>query len=287
MSFAEKMMEMSPGVLLPVPETYQASEAVATFFTWYAGPGLCLILLPWVFWRLFKLKDTVPLMMFIGGLVTSLQESALDTMGHLWWPTNLPGPAYIGYQLHVPFLIPPCYVFFIAMTGYWAYTRMKQGLTVKGVFIVWMLVASTDIIMEMPGTSTGAYIYYGDAPFKILGFPLAWGWINGTAMLTVGFLLWLIVPYVQTGWRRLLVILIPPAGFGGAYGIVSWPYFDALNFPMPVYATCLWTLVSLALCLVMVRFIAAVVAHASAAHQSSPLEALLGRALQVASKAGR
>ena len=79
-----------------MPVDYLASHTAASFFTWYAG-GFALLVLPWVFYKLLKKNDSVPLMMWIGGLFTSLQESAQDTMGHLWWPTNLPGSAYIGY----------------------------------------------------------------------------------------------------------------------------------------------------------------------------------------------
>lgn len=266
----QKVTELSPGKILPVPVDYLASHTAASFFTWYAG-GFALLVLPWVFYKLLKKNDSVPLMMWIGGLFTSLQESAQDTMGHLWWPTNLPGPAYIGYDLHVPLLIPPCYVFFIAMTGYWAYTRIKKGLTVRGVFTVWLLISLTDVFMEIPGTATAAYIYYGDAPFKILGFPLAWGWLNGTCMLMTGFLLWLVEPHLRQGWRRLMVIFVAPLAFGGAYGMVSWPYFNALNWPLPVYATWLWTAFSLVMCLIVVRFIGAMVARATGSGRSVAL----------------
>lgn len=279
MSIVEKMMEISPGRPLPVPADYLASDMAATMFTWWAG-GFALLVLPWVFKKLIQEKDSIPLMMWIGGLVTSLQESGLDHLGHLWWPTNLPGPAYIGYDLHVPLLIPPCYVFFIAMTGYWAYTKMKQGLDMTGVFKIWFIISMSDVIMEIPGTATGAYTYYGDVPFKIFGFPLAWAWMNGTCMLMVGFLLWLVAPHLQNGWRRLLVILVPPVAFGGAYGIVSWPYFNALNWPVPVWATYLLTLTSLGVSLIVVRFVAAVVASPAGAVKSSKastIEALSGR----------
>lgn len=273
----EKMMEMSPGVALPQPADFTSPEIVATSFTWWAG-GFALLVLPWVFKKLTKENDSVPLMMWLGGLVCSLLEPMLDHMGHLWWSVNLPGPVYKGYGLEIPLLIPPCYVFFIAMTGYWAYTKMKQGLDVKGVFKVWLWIAMSDVIMEIPGTATGAYQYYGDTPFKVFGFPLAWGWLNGTSMLMVGFLLWLVAPYLQTGWRRLLVVLVPVIGMGAAYGMVAWPYFIALNWPQPVWATYLWTLFSLALALITTRFVAAVVTHATQTHhQAAPLEALLGK----------
>lgn len=278
MSFFEKMMEISPGVILPNPPDFYSSDRVATLFTWWAG-GFALLVLPWVFYKLIKEKNSIPLFMWIGGLICSLLEPMLDHLGHLWWSVNLPGHVYHGYDLHIPLLIPPCYVFFISMTGYWAYTKMKQGLDVKGVFTVWFLIAMTDFIMETPGTSSGAYKYYGDmVPFQVFGFPMAWAWLNGTSMLMSGFLLWLVAPYLQSGWRRLLVVFVTVAAMGGAYGIVAWPYFIALNWPMPNWAAWLWTAFSLGLSLIVVRFIAAVVTQASAAHRASPLESLLSRA---------
>jgi len=274
------MLDISPGTRLPVPADYQASPLAATWFTIWAG-GFAVLVLPWILKKLFKDKDGIPLLMWIGGLICSLLEPMLDHLGHLWWPLNLPGPAYVGYSLNVPLLIPPCYVFFIAMTGYWAYYRMKSGLTVSGVFTVWFLISMTDVIMEMPGTSTRAYEYYGATPFKILGFPLCWAWLNGTSMFLVGFLLWLVAPYLK-GWNKALILLVPVVAMGAAYGMTAWPYFLALNWPMPVYATWLWSTASLALCLLVVRFAAAVIANRSPAsipsQQRTPLEALRGSA---------
>ncbi|MDD5176739.1 MAG: hypothetical protein PHQ05_09990 [Sterolibacterium sp.] len=272
------MMAITQHAILPMPATYSAPELYGVLWAWYAG-GVALLVLPWVFKRLFKDKDTAPLMMYIGGLICSLQEALLDTLGHLWWPANLPGPVYTAFDMPVPLLIPGCYVFFVAMTGYWAYTKMKQGIGVAGVFKVWSILALSDAIMEIPGTANGVYQYYGEVPFKILGFPLAWAWQNGTAMLMVGFLLWLVAPYLQQGWRRLLVILVTPVAFGASYGILGWPYFNALNWPMPFWAAHVWTFGGFVLSLIVVRFIAAVVAHASETHhQTAPLEALLGPA---------
>lgn len=258
MSFTEKMMEMSPGEILPVPADYMANEVVGMLFTVWAG-GFGIAVIPWALYRWAKKNDDIPVMMIIGGFICSLLEPMLDILGHLWWPTNLPGPAFIGYDLNVPLLIPPCYVFFIAMTGYWAYLKMKQGLDVKGVFVIWLLISMTDVIMEMPGTATGAYTYYGDASFKVLGFPLAWGWLNGTSMLMTGFTLWLIEPYLK-GKNRLFIIGVPIFAMGAAYGMVAWPYFMSLNWPMPWIATRLLTLLSLVLCIILVRFVAAWVA---------------------------
>lgn len=256
MSF-ENWMQIVPGQILPVPADYLANDLIGMIFTIWAG-GFGLAVLPWALYRYLKHKDDIPGLMCIGGFISSLLEPMLDHLGHLWWPTNLPGPAFMGFDLSIPYLIPPCYVFFIAMTGYWAYLRMKAGLDMKGVFVVWLIISMSDVIMEMPGTMTGAYTYYGDASFKILGFPLAWGWMNGTSMLLVGFLLWLVNPYL-TGLKRLYIILVPITAMGAAYGMVSWPYFMSLNWDMPWIATRLLTVVSLLIALVVVGFVGALV----------------------------
>ncbi|MBU0539768.1 MAG: hypothetical protein KKF24_02415 [Gammaproteobacteria bacterium] len=272
MSLMDKLMQPMIGGALPVPADYAANELVGNLFTVWAG-GFGIAVIPWALYCFFKKGNDIPLLMIFGGLICSLIEPMLDHLGHLWYPTNLPGPAFVGYDLNVPYLIPPCYVFFISMTGYWAYTRMKAGLTVKGVFITWFLIAMTDVIMEMPGTATQAYIYYGDASFKVFGFPLAWGWLNGTSMLLVGFLLYLVEPYLR-GWNRLFIIPVSVVAMGASYGMTAWPYFMSLNHDMPWIATRLLTLLSLALCLMIVRFTAAIVASGHEA--KNPIEKLNG-----------
>ncbi len=257
MDLFQKMGQPGNWLLLPPPADYTSNETVATWFTIWAG-GFAFLALPWVFKKLFKDHDAIPLLMWIGGLVCSLLEPMLDHLGHLWWSHNLPGPAFSGYGLNIPYLIPPCYVFFIAMTGYWAYYKMKQGMTTGGAFKVWFLISMTDVIMEIPGTSTHAYTYYGDAPFTVLGFPLAWGWMNGASMFMVGFLLWLVAPRLQ-GWRKAFVVLVPISAMGAAYGITAWPYFLAINWPMPGYAAYLATIFSLVITLITIRLIGEVI----------------------------
>ena len=262
MTIINSILDPVQGKWLPVPADLMAPELVGWLFTIWAG-GLGVAVFPWALYVWLKKKNDIPILLCIGGLICSLIEPMLDNLGHLWWPTNLPGPAFMGYELSVPWLIPPCYVFFISMTGYWAYLQMKKGLTIKGVFLVWLLIASTDLIMEMPGTALGAYVYYGDASFKIFGFPMAWGWLNGTAMLATGALLYVVEPHLK-GMKRLYLALVTVCAMTAAYGVTAWPYFMSLNWDgLPWIATRVLTIVSLLLCLLLVRFIAAAVAKDS------------------------
>ncbi|MEQ9586420.1 MAG: hypothetical protein RJS97_00335 [Parvibaculaceae bacterium] len=253
------IFKMVDGSRLSVPADLMAPELVGILFTIWAG-GFGIAVIPWALWRFWAKKDDLPLWMIGGGLICSLLEPMLDYLGHLWWPTNLPGPAFTGFDLNIPWLIPPCYVFFISMTGYWAYTRFKAGIDLKGAFLVWFLISMTDIIMEIPGTAFGAYVYYGDASFKVFGFPLAWGWMNGTSMFLVGILLYLVEPHLK-GFRRIYLLLVSVTAMGAAYGMVAWPYFMSLNWDMPWIATRALTLLSLVLSIIVVRFSALLVAR--------------------------
>ena len=220
-------MDLIATSILPVPPDYQAGSTGKWLFTIWAG-GFAFLMLPYCIYRLRKHGDSVALFAWLGGWIVWLGEPMLDTMGHLWWPTNLPGPALEAWDLSVPFLIPPCYVFFVSMTGYFAYRMFLRGVTVKRVFLVWLAVAATDLALELPGTAADVYRYYGDQPFAIFDFPMHWGWMNGTTMVSVGFVLWLMAPRLQ-GRNRALLLLAPVLGFLGAYGIASWPMFLSIN----------------------------------------------------------
>lgn len=257
MTFMEQMLQTVPGDIVPVPVDYAAPELVGWLYTIWAG-GFGVAVIPWVLYRWFKKKDDVPLLFCLGGLIASLLEPMLDHLGHLHWPTNLPGPAFIGYNLNVPYLMVPVYVFFMSVTGYWAYLQMKKGMTVKSFFVLWLMLSATDLILEIPGTLAGAYRYYGDPSFKILGFPLAWSWLAGTAMMALGFVLWLVEPHLK-GMDRLCIVLVPVTAMAASYSMTGWPYFMSLNWDLPWIATRLLTVLSLVISLMCLRFMAAVV----------------------------
>ena len=242
---------------LPVPDDYQAGGTSMWLFTIWAG-GFALLTLPYCIYRITK-GDQIAIYAWLGGFITSLGEPMLDHLGHLWWPTNLPGPAFSGYALEVPLLIPPCYVFFTSMTGYFAYRMFRKGITVRQVFYVWLAIAATDLALEIPGTAAEVYKYYGDQPFAIFHFPMHWAWINGTGMLAIGFVLYFVGTRLHGRWKPL-TILLPVVGFLGAYGIVAWPSFAAINFEMSNGLMHVVDIGSLILCLLLVRGIAAMVA---------------------------
>jgi hypothetical protein len=206
---------------------------------------------------------------WLGGFVISLGEPMLDHLGHMWWPNNLPGPAFKGYGLHVPLLNPFCYVFFIAMLGYFAYRLFLRGLTMPQLFGLFAVFAVVDMVLEIPGTSAHVYDYYAPQPLDIAGFPLHWAWLNSCGMLGVGFLLYLCVPRLK-GWGRAVIVLLPVYGFLGAYGVVGWPAWISLNWNLSRTASALVSLASLPLALLFVRGIGEVVCQKASLPDAAP-----------------
>ena len=136
---------------------------------------------------------------------------------------------------------------------------MNRGLTARQVFYVWLAIASTDLALEFPGVLTNVYRYYGNEPFYLGNFPMHWGWLNGTGMLMVGFLLWAVVPRLR-GLQKGLVLLVPVTAFLGSYGMTSWPAFMSINSYLSPFWMHVVDLGSLALCLLVVWGVAETVA---------------------------
>lgn len=252
----------------PVPPSYHAGSAGKWLFTIWAG-GFAFLVLPYALYRLSKFRDWVPLLLWLGGFICSLGEPMLDHLGHLWWPHNLPGPVFNGYDLSVPFLIPPCYAFFVSGMGYVAYRYFLKGVTVRRVFLIWVAIASTDLALELPGVAANVYKYYGNEPFNVFNFPLHWAWLNGTGFLVVGLLTYLVVPKLK-GASKALLLLVTVTAFLGSYGMTAWPAFLSLNWKMSSAAQAIVDLGSLALCLLVVRGVAEVVARRSPASEGVP-----------------
>jgi hypothetical protein len=258
-----------------IPPHYAAGSTSRWLFTMWAG-GFALLVLPWCLLQLRRHRDVVPLFVWLGGFVISLGEPELDHLGHMWWPTNLPGTAFKGYGLHVPILNPLCYVFFIAMLGYVSYRLFERGLTLQQLFLLFAVFGIVDMVLEIPGTSTHVYEYYAPQPLDVGGFPMHWAWLNASGMLGGGFLLYLVVPRVKGIWKAVIVLL-PAYGFAGAYGLIGWPAWMSLNWNMSRAESACVDLFSLVLAVIVVRGIGEVVCtdieRAPATHPTLPAAA--------------
>jgi hypothetical protein len=206
------------------------------FFTAYAGALVVLFALPWAFDRVRRRRDWLPLLTLSAGAITSLGEPMLDHVGHLRWAENLPGPAFSNFGLHIPALIPPCYMLFMGLEAYWVYVLIKRGINVKHFFMFYAAVALSDAIMEHPGLMMHTYEYYGNQPFKDGWFPFYWSLTNGVAIFTIGVLIYFVWPQVKgKGWMQLAILPLGIIGTTmGEFG-AGFPVFLAINANMATW----------------------------------------------------
>ena len=123
--------------------------------------------------------------------------------------------------------------------------------------------------LEMPGLNLGIYYYYGDQPFKLLGFPLWMAMTNAVMPILAGAVLNLFKD-VLTGPRVLLAIPLMPMITATPQIAIGWPTWLALNSgggPMVTHAA---ALVSLGLSITVVYLIGSKVCVTAGAAANEP-----------------
>jgi hypothetical protein len=230
------------------------------FFTAYAGAMVVLLALPWAFNCIRKRRDYLPLLTLCAGAITSLGEPMLDHVGHLRWADNLPGPAFSNFGLHIPALIPPCYMLFMGLEAYWIYTMIQRGINKRQFMWMGAAVGLSDAIMEHPGLAMHTYEYYGNQPFKDGLFPFYWAFTNAAAICTIAVLVHFLWPIVKDkGWMRLAILPLGIVGTTmGEFG-TGFPVFLAINGNMATWVQWLIGSLTLVLAVLWIRVLAEIV----------------------------
>jgi hypothetical protein len=239
------------------------------FFTAYAGAAVVLVALPWAIRALQKRRDPLPILMLLSGAITSLGEPQLDFVSHLRWANNLPGPAFTMFGLHVPALIPPCYMLFMGLESYWLYQVLQRGCTKKQFMWMAFFVGLSDAIMENPGLMMHTYEYYGNQPFKIGDFVYYYAFTNSVAICTIAVLAYFVWPRVKhNGWLMLAILPLGIIGTSmGEFG-TGFPVFLALNSQMATWLQWVVGSLTLGLAVIWIRVLAEFVAHLEVAEYS-------------------
>jgi hypothetical protein len=253
----------SPGYgrLLPAFNNLHPTSFEGWLFTAYAGALVVLLALPWALRVRYKRGDPLPLLMLGAGAITSLGEPMLDHVGHLRWAENLPGPAFSNFGLHIPALIPPCYMLFMGLEAYWIYTMIQRGITKRQFGLMAIAVGLSDAIMEHPGLAMHTYQYYGNQPFKDGLFPWYWSFTNTVAICTIAILVHFLWPRLKgRGW--LVAAVLPLGIIGTTMGEFGsgFPVFLAINANMATWLQWLVGSLTLVIAVVWIQVLAELVA---------------------------
>jgi hypothetical protein len=206
-------------------------------------------------------KGPLLLLCIIGGGFAAFFEPVVDVLGLVYLKEENALGTFTVLDRTMPLYICFVYPWYVGGLGYLAYRLFERGITMAGMFALWALDFAVDVALETPGIVAGTYLYYGNQPFDIWGFPLWWGFVNPVMPMIAGALIYKLRPHLS-GWKLAAVIPCIPMADGLANAAAAWPMWITLNQTDVSYVwTYLAGLVTLGLSLFCVWIVSLVVAR--------------------------
>jgi len=177
----------------------------------------------YLWWRTGK---PTALLLTAGGAVCSLNESLVDVLGHCYFPAD-GWMAQEFFERPVPIWVVLGYVvFFGALVHVNAEVlKRRPSRTAMWIAIGAFWVANT--LLELPILASDLYLYYGEQPLEVGGFPLVWLTINSLGSFAAAVVVVRFEPYF-TGARQLLLLGVCFGTYMASWTL-SMPYFWAVN----------------------------------------------------------
>ena len=183
-------------------------------------------------WEIAFRRTAVLLFCCLGGIFCNTIEPFWDVMGHLHFNAG----NTVAFQAFSQAVFPVEYpwwavLLYIQFGGFqcWVfYVMLKAGASQRLFWSVvgWQVVVNA--LIEIPLINARVYQYYGDQPFRLLGFPLWWVFTNFGELFGAVVLLLLIKRFGK--WAAASAIFVVPAAFGAWELWTGWPIYAALNF---------------------------------------------------------
>jgi hypothetical protein len=177
-------------------------------------------------WHWRRSGRSTGLLLLVGGLLCSLNEALVDLLGHCFFPKDS-RIAYTAYGYSVPWWVVTAYVGFFGGLTWLNSEYLRTGPTRRRMWTAIGAVGVLNLILEMPILASGVYLYYGDQPFMVGGFPLNWLVINSLGSLFASVVVARFSAFF-TGLRQVLLLAVPYATYSMSW-VVHMPLFGTLN----------------------------------------------------------
>ena len=177
-------------------------------------------------WHWSRTGRPTGLLLLVGGLFCSLNEALVDLIGHCYFPNDY-AIAYTAYGRGIPWWVVTAYVAYFGGLTWLNSEFLRTGPTRQRMWTIIGAVFVLNLILEMPPLANKVYLYYGDQPFMVGGFPLNWLVINALGSLFAAALVARFATFF-TGHRQLLLVAVPYATYFMSW-VVHVPLFTLLN----------------------------------------------------------
>ncbi len=205
----------------PVPVQTTAQLAIGS---------IVVVMLVGALWHWRRSGRPTGVLLLVGGLLCSLNEALVDVLGHCFFPLD-GALGYTAFGRGVPWWVITAYVAFFGGLTWLNSELLRAGASRQQMWtaigVVWVL----NVILEMPILANGLYVYYGDQPFMVGGFPLNWLVINSLGSLFASVV---VARFSASfgGARGVLLLAVPYATYFTSW-VCHLPLFTTLNAEVP------------------------------------------------------
>jgi hypothetical protein len=220
------------GVLAAVdqPPLAMRSAVGAQLAMQYAVGAVVVLMLLGALWHWRRSGRPTGLLLLVGGLLCSLNEALVDLLGHCFFPKDY-GLAYTIYNYSVPWWVVTAYVAYFGGLTWLTSEYLRTGPTRQRMWTIIGAVWVLNLILEIPPLASKVYLYYGDQPLMVGGFPLNWLVINALGSLFAAVLVFRL-SWWFTGARRVLLVFVPYVTYFASW-VCHLPLFGTLNADVP------------------------------------------------------
>lgn len=239
----------APPYDLPLNTTMQT---IATVVLW----GATAALLAYTVVLARRERSPLPVLLVLAAATGSVFEPIYDIGYHLHWlDAGEQWTLFTAFGLPQPVWVMPAYVMVFGFPAVLTYRAFAAGTTTKKVFRMAGILTVTTALFEITATNLDLYTYYGDAPLRVLRYPLYIGWMEGVQITGYAVLAAVLARRATRPVHLLAVFALFPANFafdvmGAGFPIViaqnsSTSPSQALMVPaallaMALAATTLW-----------------------------------------------
>ncbi|HTK64874.1 MAG TPA: hypothetical protein VL595_20975 [Pseudonocardia sp.] len=193
-------------------------------------------------------RDVKFLAIWLGGLATSLLEPFADLLGLVWFPVNDQVHAFTMLGIPIPLFVVIGYTNLFGLMP-WIMQR-GMGSTRRRYWSVSAAMLLGACVFEWLLLRAGTYVYYGNQPLDVWGYPMIWMTINTGACLVAAVVVFRF-PGFFTGARALAAVALVPCADGAVMLGTGWPAFAAIHSDLPPVAVHALGLVTIGLGMVL------------------------------------
>ncbi|MET0987670.1 MAG: hypothetical protein ABW034_19925 [Steroidobacteraceae bacterium] len=189
---------------------------------------LALVSLVYTIFVSLRTKSALPLAIFVGCTLSMYCEAIVTYLGHCWYPAIGQMTLYETMDHKIPWFAGLAYCFYFAPGIIYLVDAFEKGMSTRTFWVFLAVTAAFVVGYDYLGISLGLWLYYGETPLTVAGFPFWWVPANLMVFVPAAIVIYLAKPYL-TGWRTALIVPFMAAQVLMFHGLASLPMYSALN----------------------------------------------------------